>query len=272
MNKFINWKSLTLLLTIAGLLIPVWIWRSDVNSKSLQFRVNSLVSLQSETAPSISGLQISVDGIPLKSPYITVLELTNSGDRPISTSDFEAPLELRPQEGAVIVRASITSVSPKDVKAIIETKAELLELKPMLLNPKDSVTISILSSGVRPVYTVSSRIVGIASVPIIYETSTVVTWLNNVLLLIGSVLLFASSSMVSDGLTKKAFVLRKRAILLISTVTGFSGFVFFMDFLNGIGIHNLWLTIAAFAPFILVTTVISVYWNWPASTSQNSSN
>lgn len=272
MNQFINWKSITALLTVASLLIPVWIWRSDVNSKSLQFRVISLVGLQPETATSISGLQISVDGLLLESPFLTVLELSNSGDRPITTSDFEVPLELRAQEGATIVKASVASVSPNDVKAIVTTKAGYVELKPMLLNPRDSVTISVLSSGLQPTYTASSRIVGIASVPVISVMSDTGTWLGTALLFIGSVFLLATFSIVSDSLTKKNFTLRKRAAVIVAAVSCFSGFYFFIEFLNRVGIQDFFLLIAAFGPLIFITSIVSVYLNWPAQSSPNISN
>ena len=105
MPKLLNWTSLTLLASIAGFVVPIWVWRADLTSRSLSFRVASQVSLQPVPASSTPGLQITIDGAPLVSPYLSVLELRNDGAKAIPSSDFEAPIELRLQAGSSVARA-----------------------------------------------------------------------------------------------------------------------------------------------------------------------
>lgn len=203
MNKFFNWKSLTLLVTIVSVVVPVWVWRADLSSRSLQFRIASQVALQPDDANSIHGLEVTVDGVLLKSPYISVFELSNDGEKPISSSDFEAPLEIRLGEGATVSRAQVTATNPKDVEATLTWEAQSLKIKPLLLNPRDVVAISILTSGKKPEFTTRARIAGISAVPI-EDSAGKPTKTRTAMLFFAALLLFIASDITNSGLTSNA--------------------------------------------------------------------
>ena len=155
MKKLFNLNSVTLLVTIMGVLVTFYIYRAELSSRSLQFRIVSQVSLQPDNANSIQGLQLSVDGVPLKSPYLSVIVLSNDGEKPIPSNDFETPLEVHIGEAASIARTQVTATNPKDIEAIITWEPQSLKIKPLLLNPKDTITISVLTSGNKPKFTMS---------------------------------------------------------------------------------------------------------------------
>lgn len=265
MNRLFNFNSLTLLVTIISVVISVWIWRADLGSRSLQVRIASQVSLQPDNVGTISGLQVAVDGVSLKSPYLSVLELSNDGDKPIPSADFEAPLEIRLADGSIVARAQVTETKPKDIEASLSWEAQVLKVKPLLLNPKDVITISVLTSGKKPEFAARARIAGISAVPINENTGKFSRLQKAALFFFAALLLFITSDITNSGLTSnEPVLLRKRAAILVSTTTGITGAALFIAFLDTIGVTDMLLIVLAFMAMVFASIVISVYWNWNA--------
>lgn len=64
----IKWKFvLPLLVGIAGVIVPLFIWRAEVSSRSVHVRVVSQTPLQPNGA-TVPGITILVDGQKLDSP------------------------------------------------------------------------------------------------------------------------------------------------------------------------------------------------------------
>ena len=221
--------------------------------------------MQPDNANSISGLQVAIDGAPLKSPYLSVLELSNDGDKPIPSTDFESPLEIRVVEGAVVARAQVTETKPKDVEATLTWETQAIKLRPLLLNPKDVVTVSVLTSGNKPEFSTRARIAGISVVPI-NETAVKPSKLQKTgLFLFAALLLFMASDITNGGLTSnEPILLRRRAAILVSTSTGLAGAAVFIAFLDAIGVTDMPLIALSFVPMIFASIIFSVYWNWNA--------
>ena len=272
-KKFINSNSLTLLVAIVGVLLSMWIWRSDLHSKSLNLRLVSQVALQPDSANAISGLQVSIDGVSLKTPYLSVLELTNDGERPIVVSDYETPLEFRIQKGSILNRALVTTTSPRDLEVTLTWNPQAVILKPILLNPRDTVTISALTSESRPIFTTRARIAGISSVPLDLIANKPTTWQSTLLLLFAALLLAVASDITNTGFpsNKKVF-LRRRSALLVSIATGTTAAVIFYKFLDAVNMQGVWEIILSYVGLLLVSGVVSVYWNGGLFNSKNSMN
>lgn len=190
-----DWKFfVTLLATVAGLAVPVWLWQFDLNAKSLTVRIVSSVPLQSPSANSIPDLQISIEGEPVDNPVISTLEIANDGAKPIPTSDFESDIELQISEVSKIIRAKVAEVEPEDLKATVSVDGQSVRLKPLLLNPNDKVTLSVLTSGAIPEFSPRARIAGVPSIKFDGHKGIVGKWneilLNGIASLTGLVLYF----------------------------------------------------------------------------------
>ena len=257
-------------MTIIGVLIPVWIWRADLNARSLIFRIASQTSLHPDAAGSIAGLQVVVDGVPLKSPYLSVIELSNDGEKPILSSEFEAPLEIRVVEGSSLARAQVTESKPNDVEAVLTIEGQLVKIKPLLLNPKDVVTISILTAGNKPQFATKARIAGISMVPVYGsdgKNSHIQNGITAIALLFGALLLLIASNITGvNWTTNEPVFLRKRAAILVSTTTGITAIAMFFSVLEKMGITALWQTLLAITLIVAISIPIGVLWNW--STTQ----
>lgn len=160
-----DWKFVVATLaTIAGIFVPVWLWQADISARSLSVRLASSIALQPTEATSIPDIQISIDGVNIKSPFLSTLVLSNDGSKPVTVSDYESPIELSVGQDTQIVRARISSVEPHNLKAELDTSKQSVKLRPLLLNPDDTLTIAIITSGGSPSFDARARIAGISKV------------------------------------------------------------------------------------------------------------
>jgi hypothetical protein len=160
-----NWKTFfSACLGIAALVLSFWIFRADLASHSLAARLTSSVALQVAATSALSDVQVSIGGQVVVSPFLSTIVLTNDGLRPIVASDFESPLELSTNEGAEIVRATVSAVDPLDIKAVIVLEKQAVKLKPILLNPGDSLQFAIITMGKPPIFTPRARIAGVPKI------------------------------------------------------------------------------------------------------------
>lgn len=262
MPRFLNFSSITLLATVAGIVVPIWIWRADLTSKSLEFRVASQASLEPPKSGDIKGLQITLDSEPLDRPYLTVIELLNDGSKPIPSSEFEGPVEVRLSGGTRVVRAQLVSSNPKSLEAKLTSSENIVAIAPLLLNPEDKLTISILTSGGPPSFSPRARIAGIAEIKIDDSQGKLPTWKSSGLAFLAAFLMFVASDITNDGFpTGKPVVLRRRAAILVSGVTGMTGAGMFFIFLQGVGVQSWWQIVLAFIVLLLVTGMVAALWN-----------
>lgn len=163
----LDWKFvLTLLITIAGVAVPVWLWQLDQLSKALTMTVNSTVELQPQGVVALDGVQVLLDGKPLNTPFVSTLELSNSGSKPIVASDFEGPVRISSTAPSVIVKARQTSsTSPSLAPELALTDGTVL-LQPLLLNPGDAIRFTLVTANRKPEYSVRGRIAGVTEISI----------------------------------------------------------------------------------------------------------
>jgi hypothetical protein len=168
----LDWKFyVTLFATLAGVVVPIWLWRADVQARSLQLRVASQTSLEPDVPKTVSGLKLSVDGANIDRPFLTVLELMNDGSRPIPATDYEDSIQILVGEGARLIRTQITDVQPKDLQPKLSSDGGKLLISPLLLNPGDTMTLAIITAGDKPTFKVHARIAGIQSVVVEYRAA-----------------------------------------------------------------------------------------------------
>lgn len=154
-----DWKFVaTTVIAIAALVVP----QIDLSSRSLTVRLLSSSALQ--PALNIQNLQISLNGQNVESPYVSTIELANTGSKPITSADFDGALKILISNDAKLVSAEITSTTPKNIPVQVSTSAGTMAISPFLSNPKDSVTIAAITSGTRPEFEVRARIVGVNEV------------------------------------------------------------------------------------------------------------
>ena len=167
MIKRTDWKYiLTLVVSIAGVAITYLVYRADLESRSLRFVVVSKTELQPSVGALVPDLKVTLDGAVISSPALTVVRLSNEGTRPIPAGDFEAPLRLSVAPPATLVRASVTDLNPTELSPTLTRESDSIAIAPMLLNPGDSITIALLTSGIPKSLVSKARISGVRTVPV----------------------------------------------------------------------------------------------------------
>lgn len=161
-----DWKFIaTTVIALAALVAS----QVDLSSRALTVRLLATSPLQ--PAQNIQNLQISLNGQNVESPYISTIELSNTGSKPILNSDFDGALQIQMANEAKLLSAEITSTTPKNIPVRVATSENKTAISPFLSNPKDSITIATITSGPRPAFEVRARIVGINEVE--FEDNTV---------------------------------------------------------------------------------------------------
>ncbi|NES72688.1 MAG: hypothetical protein F6K24_49580 [Okeania sp. SIO2D1] len=133
--------------------------------KCIEISSVSLVKVDKKIA---NELEIFFQGKKIKYLTFTVLRVYNSGDLPITPSDFVRPISLifTPIITTTeIIKAEILNAT-EHLQPIIEVKNNIIELEPLLMNSGDSFDISIITNLEENNINIDSRIVGIQNIKI----------------------------------------------------------------------------------------------------------
>lgn len=238
----LDWKFLlTLFATVAGVAVPVWLWQADQSSKSLSIKLATKISIQPKEQGAISGIEISVDGARLVNPHLVVFEIRNNGSKPIPAADFESPVQIITGSETKLVRANITEKMPKDIDASLATDSQGISLKPTLLNPGDTVSVTAITSGDAPTFQSKARIIGVLNVALEDGTTKKPNKIKLALLLFGSLFSFTGVWLVSDSLSNtKGIFLRRRAAAFVGIVALFPAAIGLQMFLDEVEIQGFW--------------------------------
>lgn len=148
LGKVLDWKfALSTALAIVAIALPAYFWQADLSPYSLTVRLASSSALELPADSKIHDLQIVVNGAKIESPHIYSLVLINTGSKPIPTGSFETPVQVRTLNDAKLITAQITGSEPADIPVKISIDDNQLKILPFLSNPKDQVTITLVSSG-----------------------------------------------------------------------------------------------------------------------------
>lgn len=224
---------------VATVIVPISIWQYDINSKSLSVKITSRVSLQPSEQSSVPGMEISIDGARLLNPYVISFEVMNDGGKPIPSADFESSIDFRLDSDTAFIRAKVTALEPKDLDAELVAERKKISLKPLLLNPKESVAITAITSGEAPVVSTKARIIGVPSVVLADGTKLKRTITKDVILGVITFLLFVASGIAYAGFPRKEGVLlRQRASAFVGYVTAIPAVFLTIDMLNDHGMEG----------------------------------
>ena len=113
---------------------------------------------------NVGKLEILFDGQPVFDAHIFVIEIRNTGNVPIISTDYEKPIEIVFAEKAEILSAAIVERVPENLGLTFGFSDVSTHIKPALLNPNDSITLKFLLRDNSDDPAVNARIVGISSI------------------------------------------------------------------------------------------------------------
>ena len=172
MSNSLDWKFVvTFVVTLAGVVVPIAVWQADLSAKAITVDVVSSTSLEPSTSQQVQGFAVTIEGTAVPKPFVSVLQLRNSGSRPVTAAEFEAPIEISVTTPTRIVRAGVASTDPPDLNPTLALASGNMVVHPLLLNPRDSIKLNVLTADSQPTFSARSRIAGITSIPVT-ESST----------------------------------------------------------------------------------------------------
>jgi len=202
-------------------------------------------------------MEISVNGTKLDKPHLIVFQIRNDGRKPILATDFESPLNIRLESKTSFVRVGITDKIPRDIEASIILESQKFSLKPSLLNPKDLLEITAITSGDTPIFSSKARVAAISNVYIEDSTKEKPSKLRLALILSSSLLCWIALSLMVNVLVEPKELLLKRSIATVIIATGIGGMMAFDAFVTKIEFTNMWLIFLFYISLMVVANIIA---------------
>jgi len=135
---------LSSLLALSGILVGVIQSRRQRKFKALAYQVSPIFPLLSVSESIGGSVKILYEDQPVEGLEGVTVRIQNTGREPIEKGDYERPVTVVFGEGAQILKAEIAEEKPDEIEAAITVNDSSVQLTPTLLNPEDSVTISVL--------------------------------------------------------------------------------------------------------------------------------
>jgi hypothetical protein len=140
------WQFVGTPLSVLGLLLAFWIYVRQSKYRELAVGLISSHSLLSISQSIAHRIAITLDGRPVSSVYSQVYALKNSGTLPISIEDFIRPVRLNFPADSKVLTAHVSEERPTKIGLKVVCAESTVTLKPIFLNPQDTIEIQVLVS------------------------------------------------------------------------------------------------------------------------------
>jgi hypothetical protein len=158
------WQFVGVLVTIIVGVISIILVLKERNKKALSYELVSHASLLSVEKEVKDKLSIAYEGKPISQLTLNLIRLINSGNTPITTTDFVRPPTILFDETSEIISAEVSERKPTGLEATVTHNSTQVTVKPTLLNGGDWFEIKILSSGQGKITSVKGRVVGVREI------------------------------------------------------------------------------------------------------------
>jgi len=165
-------RYLAPLATTVGVTVTITLWMLNLRRKELSFEILSdtpLITLKEEVKDKV---EISFHGQPVHDVHLVQVRITNSGNVPIRSADYEGRLSIAVPEGSRILMAEVVETHPQQLEKrvrseanggslIEETEDNAVVIRPILMNNRDWLTVKMLVTNPAGKINVSGHIEGI---------------------------------------------------------------------------------------------------------------
>lgn len=174
-NKFGAITFVSLVVAILGVVVPIaWDYYSGRKGVSLTLMSHSQV-ISSNTA--VDGLEIIYKGTKLSSLSRMTFLVENTGSKPILASDVVSPIKIETSGKSNILDVIIDSKQPENLEVQITNSSRSVEINFSLLNPGDTVLVSLLVDSLDKGFRATTRIAGVKDLNVNNEPpKTLTVW------------------------------------------------------------------------------------------------
>ncbi len=155
------WQFVGALLALVAILVSLGLYQIQRGRKELSYEMISRTRLLSVAEELQGKLQILFENTPVSKVDLVVLRLTNTGNTPVTSTDYEREVSFKFGEGVRILTAEVSETIPENLRASVVLDDSRIVIQPALLNGGDSVTVKALLSQYDCKIEVDGRIVGV---------------------------------------------------------------------------------------------------------------
>lgn len=162
--------------SVFAVILTIIIYVLTRKKKALSYEVLSeypLISIDDE----IKGkLQLLYDGNPVENVHLLLVKFINSGNIPITTSDFERPLTVHLKGASKVLSAEPIKPSPDNLTVSLNVEDQIITVQPVLMNGGDFFTAKVLIGQYSGSFNVDARVVGVKSIRTVRRQSQADWW------------------------------------------------------------------------------------------------
>jgi hypothetical protein len=229
MKNFIKLLT-TILLPVAGIIIPLILYFSGVEKKSLSIYIKSRSDIININENENSEIKVLYNNEQVSGLKLLTFDIKNDGSSPIKRTDFDSPIKVNFGDKSKIYKAVVVKTEPIGIEAQIANTESEITLQPLLLNAGDTLSIQAIISNIDEIPEMSSRIFGMPSLSIKDEQASKMTKRKTLLYIFVFLLVIIYANQLSDFIysfieTGKV----KIQNIFISLVSGFGSAFLLVD-------------------------------------------
>lgn len=158
------WQFVGVIFAVVGVLVSVFISLAEKKRKEFSYEVLTNAPMLNVAERVREHVKVTFLEEPVLQVQFVSVIFTNTGNVPITASDFEEKVKFTFGENPQILDIDLTSKNPKNINAKTQLEPAGFSISPALYNPGDTITINILLGKFDGNVSVEGRITGIKEI------------------------------------------------------------------------------------------------------------
>jgi hypothetical protein len=189
-----------IILSIVGILVTLFLRER----KHLDYEFISGTRLLADEATRLAGeLELRFKSSIIKDPYLLLVRLINTGNRPLGEEDFEQPIRI--ELDAPVLTGWIAKADPEELAPTVRWYADIVEVPGTLFNKGDWIALGVLTDGEPREKKINIRIVGVKKARQFEHYSKALNQAAVFLGILAGMFSFLASALLVDPLTHGDF-------------------------------------------------------------------
>jgi hypothetical protein len=164
------WQVIGVILPVIAIAITVILYWIQRQKRALSWQVVSNTPLLSIDKEIKGNLEVLYKGKHVQDVQLIIAKIINTGNVPITSTDYERPINFEFGKNTRILTAEVTETSSDSLKASANIEGEKVILPPILMNKHDWITLKLLVNQYDDHISVDGRIVGVNKINEYTET------------------------------------------------------------------------------------------------------
>jgi len=153
-------QAVAIVTAVVTLAATFLVHRLSQERKHFDYEFISGVRLLADEATRLAGdLELRFKTSVIKDPYLLLVRLINTGNKPLVEEDFEQPVRI--ELDAPVLSAWIAKSEPEELIPAVGWYSDTVEIFPALFNKGDWIALGALTDGEPPKKNINVRIVGV---------------------------------------------------------------------------------------------------------------